>query len=432
MNTKKIIFIAIGIFIVAIWCLKGCTDKEHSNNFSATRPVVVTYDSDQMEGVMLNMVMDHSKSMIGYLDIKGNEADNINFASTVGKLLSNFEYKFNSKCRIFCGKKEMDKRDFMDEMKDYNYITGNSSEIHEMIGNCIEEYVNDTSVCVIVSDLVMSFGPSVLQQKKDMYYNKNKLDNLSQEIYNAVFKAKKNDFHIMIMQYTSDFNGNYYYTYTENDINTDKYYKNKLMKNRPYYLMLIGKKEHLVAIYDNCAEVPERLYTSFDIEESSESKAIALEVLDKNWQKGEDAKSTPGEFYTENNLNNKQTEVNITYDNFVLPKYIQEKDLRITVSADFKVKDTKYSNNKLSFTLVSPEFDNMKKKTTVAITVSYENLIDWEEITISDDIKKEPDEIEGKTWEIEKIFERIDEVYFEEGRESEHIISKAEIMFVKE
>lgn len=429
MNTKKMLLIGAGVFVVIMMTL-GLFETTYNNSFTATRPEVV--ETENGKSITLNMVVDHSGSMRGYTDLTGLNAEKLNFVSNVCDLLTSFESKFKSNSTVYCGENTYNKvGDFSKELSNNNIFQGGATEIGDLITNCIEKQVSDTSICAVVSDMVLSYGLNVLRTKgRD--YNKIQLeDGLGHTIYEAATIAKDKGYDIIIMKYTSDFNGKYYYDCTENNLNSHKPYQGKLMQDRPYYIMLIGKKECILAVYEKCIKECDALYTSFEFEEGDKAENITIEHENKAWLIGNDPSSMTSAIYTKNDLRNTQTEFFITYENFVLPKYIKSNSLTIKATENFTVKDKEYKNNTLSFTLVSPEFDKMNTKNEVVITVSYKRPTNWEHISIKNDVNQPLDSLKDKTWGVSKIFENIDKAYFEDEHPSENQVSTAIINFIK-
>lgn len=431
MDTKKMLLI-VGGAIFAIYILFNIFigGEKFSNSFVATRPEVVK--TENVDKFVMNMIVDGSGSMRGYTDLAGLNAEKQNFVSNVCNLLTSFESKFKSNSTTRCGNNTYNTvGEFSRKLRNDNIFNGGATEIGDLIKNSVEEHVSDTSVCAIVSDMVLSYGIKVLSAK-GIDYNTNQLDGLGHAIYDAATKAKDEGYDIMIMKYTSDFNGRYYYDCTENNLNTNNPYRGKLMEDRPYYIMLIGKKEYILAVYEKCIKECDDLYTSFEFEEGKDAEEITIEENgSKHWLKGDNPLNAPGVMYTEHDLRATETEFNITYENFVLPKYIKKNDLTIEATEGFNVKDTKYKNNTLSFTIVSPEFDKMNSKNEVEITVSYNKSTDWEHISIKNDVNQPLEELEGKTWAVSTIFENIDKAYFEDEHPSENQVSTARIKFIK-
>lgn len=431
MDTKKMLLI-VGGAIFAIYILFNILfgGEKFSNSFVATRPEVVK--TENVDNFVMNMVVDGSGSMRGYTDLAGLNAEKQNFVSNVCNLLTSFKSKFKSNSTIHCGNNTYNTvGDFSKKLSNDNIFNGGATEIGDLIKNSVEEHVSDTSVCAIVSDMVLSYGISVLKEKgRD--YNIIQLDGLGHAIYDAATNAKDMGYDIIIMKYTSDFNGQYYYDCTENNLNTYKPYRGKLMKDRPYYIMLIGKKEYILAVYEKCIKECDALYTSFEFKEGKDAEEIKIEENGTKhfWLTGNDPSSKPG-IYTEYDLHDSKSEFNVTYDNFVLPKYIKTENLTIEATEGFNVKDRKYKNNTLSFTLVSPEFDKMNTKNEVVITVSYKRPTNWEHISIKNDVDQPLEELEDKTWAVSTIFENIDKAYFEDEHPSENQVSTSIINFNK-
>ena len=431
MDTKKMLLIGGGVLLAIYILFNIIVDNEPSNSFVATRPEVV--EAENVDKFAMNMIVDGSGSMRGYTDLTGLNAEKQNFVSNVCNLLTSFDSKFKSNSTVFCGTKTYNSvEDFSKKLSNENIFKGGATELGDLIMNSIEKYVCDTSVCAIVSDMVLSYGLDVLRAKGEDY-NKNQLDGLGHAIYNAATKAKDEGYDIMIMKYTSDFNGRYYYDCTENNLNTNNPYRGKLMEDRPYYIMLIGKKEYILAVYEKCIKDCDDLYTSFEFKEGKNADEIIIEENGTKhfWLKGNKPSSDAGVIYTEYDLHESKSEFDVTYENFVLPKYIKTKNITIEATENFRVKDTKYKNNTLCFTLVSPEFNKMNTKNEVVITVSYESSTDWEHISIKNDVDLPLDSLKGKTWAVSTIFENIDKAYFEDEHPSVNQVSTAIINFYK-
>jgi hypothetical protein len=72
--------------------------------------------------------------------------------------------------------------------------------------------------------------------------------------------------HIVVLQYLSDFNGKYYCNCSENVAPYTNKYTGTLMKERPYYFILMGSEKNLKSVLENqCFVKYNNIYTSFDL-----------------------------------------------------------------------------------------------------------------------------------------------------------------------
>lgn len=434
MDTKKIIVIAIGI-LLAVVAILGILDKDpkevYSGNFTTTLPVEENNVAAVAGLNSLVMLVDHSGSMKGYVDHRGHDVENNKFISTCSDFLTNVESKCNTVCSVSYNGKMLDKDTFRDILRTNRAFERGSTKVDELIAEACR-YANDTSACVILSDMVLSYGIIVLKEE-GKNYNRESLDGLHSEIYSEVTKVKDAGYHIMIVQYLSDFNGEYYYTYTENDLNKNKHYKGKLMSNRPYYMMLVGKKEYLLELYNKCMKKSEFVYTSFDVQEGKDFHGFSIDEKDNRyWIKCEADIQETGTFYTEEDYGEEITEFNVVYNGFVLPEYIKEKDISLSVTEGFECYNVSYDKEKksLGYILKLPKHNTIKKQEVCVKTIVEQNVA-WEDVTMLDDVDKELKDIEGKTWAFSTIVNAIDEAYFGEGkREASKVVSTAKIKFI--
>ena len=122
------------------------------------------------------------------------------------------------------------------------------------------------------------------------------------------------------------------------------------------------------------------------------------------------------------------------YPNFILPKYIKNENIQVKVSAGAAVLDKNYdiATQQLAFSVETPAFDLMKKKTIIEISVVYNTLGGWNDTSIKDDVNINVAELEGKTWCIKSVIDALDAAYFGNSeRNANVVISSSEIIFIK-
>lgn len=446
MSIKKLILISIGVVILASVVIGIITpDSKYSNNFKASYPEVL--EPTNIPGFptlsQVDVIVDFSGSMRGFIDYSGvnnGAVDNSNFISTVSDFLTEYESNFKAKSIVYCGTKKYGKDEFREGMRNKGIFHGGTTELDKLIEKTVS-MASDTSVSVLLSDMVLSYGPNVIRTSKNPRYNKDALDGLSSAVKSCITKAKDKGLDIMLVQYLCDFSGQYYYNYLENLPSNRSDYNGALMKNRPYYFMLIGKKEYLVNLYDKCVKKAEYVYTSFDVAENPNGKkAFSIaEKKNKNgvnyWEQGTEETESPGTFVTKLDLEGEKNAFAVRYDNFILPTFINGCD--IVVNTDFgHIEDMVYDANSktLTYTYCLPNFEKLKNADNIAsIDVMYNSSANkCDAISLDDDVNMELAKLEGKTWSVSAVVSAIDGVYYgKRGREACITVSRTKLIFKK-
>lgn len=450
---KKIIFIGLGVlllFYIVLQCTSKDPREKYSGNFKVTLP---TLGDGESTGTLkrVYMVVDDSKSMLGYLDMQKTESSDStkesNFIFNISKFLNNFKYKYNGNAEVCCGETNNynDVEKFLKGLRENSktLLKNNSTFVDELIKTACGE-VNDTTVSVVVSDMVLSWGPNRLENE-GYDFNRRDLENgLKGQVNNAALEVKTKGYDIMIVKYDCDFNGHYYYNNRENRNdkgNKEHLFDNKLMRNRPYYLMFIGKKEFLVNLYNDCLEESDFVYTSFGLKEGKESEYRIAEKNTKRWTKCEAKDTMTGTFYCDKDYKNEVTEFEVEYDKFILPRYINIDSIRVHVSDScFKIKEYSYnySKNKFRYTLVLPKHNEINKP-EIEVKIILKHNINPSSITIMEDVATKEnvndmlERLKGKTWGFSAIIDAIDDAYYgKDKREESIVISRAKIKFIND
>lgn len=447
---KKIIFIGLGVlllFYIVLQCTSKDPREKYSGNFKVTLP---TLGDGESTGTLkrVYMVVDNSKSMLGYLDMQKTESSDStkesNFIYNISTFLNNFKYKYNGNAEVCCSEMYNDVEFLTALRKERNkLLKADSSFVDELIKKACGE-VNDTTVSVVVSDMVLSWGSNRLENE-GYDFNRRDLENgLKGQVNKAALEVKTKGYDIMIVKYDCDFNGHYYYNNRENRNdkgNKEHLFDNKLMRNRPYYLMFIGKKEFLVNLYNDCLEESDFVYTSFGLKEGKESEYRIAEKNTKRWTKCEAKDTMTGTFYCDKDYKNEVTEFEVEYDKFILPRYINIDSIRVHVSDRcFKIKEYSYnySKNKFRYTLVLPKHNEINKP-EIEVQIILKHNINPSSITIMEDVATKEnvndmlERLKGKTWGFSAIIDAIDDAYYgKDKREESIVISRAKIKFIND
>lgn len=415
MNSKtKIILIIVGVILAGYVINKMVKkEKEYNNNFTAYIPKDEATIKTEIKSLYL--YIDFSGSMRGYVDFGGvanSQNANSTLISTVSNFLDNIESEYSIQTKSICGDNSFLKDEFRNAMEDRTVFNGGTTILHKMIAEKAAK-ANSKDVIAIVSDMVLSFGKPKLIEQNDNHYNKHHLDGLASAIHGAMTKVKSSGLDILLMQYYSDFNGNFYYNYTENIEDGDAY-KNRLMKNRPFYIMLIGKKDVLKSILaKDCLKDAEQIYSSFTLsEEDLEAKAFEVEDKSGYWIKGDKASATSAGFWTSTNLKDNTTEYAISCHDVVIPPYLDKENL-IASSVNGETTNLKYDkeNNSLSFTFTTVPYKDLANNDSISVEIRSKRNLWGKESSISDDRDQKDKDIQGKTWGFESIINAIDEAF---------------------
>ncbi len=256
---KKVLVIFIGTVIMG--ALFICCHGAHSNGEkkggaketsdqtpSAASPSNTNQIGAHVEAV--DIYVDASGSMKGYIDgVQGK------LKEVVPLLIPNLTNcdrmglcKENIKCYTIYNKKPKlkDTDTFGPSITNASIFNGQSTEVHEMFKVVADEVVNNPNhVGIIVSDCILSFSGNELKNNKEKNYND--IAVLRTEVTQAMTVLYNKGMNVCIVKYTSDFNGNYYYDYHNQKLSSAK---NQTMKKRPFYLVLVGKRELVDAMFN--------------------------------------------------------------------------------------------------------------------------------------------------------------------------------------
>lgn len=415
---KKLLWIPVGV-VLLIFIIKGIVTPEsrYGSNFTAEVPVLEKGKSSSMK--KLELYIDFSKSMRGFIDFSQlpNSYDaSGTMKSTITKFLDNVEAEYGIVTKSICGNKTYDKNQFRKALDNKTIFNSDVTLLQQFIEDKVE-YVNDSSVIAIVSDMVLSYGKDkLLRVEKDTFYNHNQLDALVSTIHSAMKKVKTKGCDVILLQYLSDFNGKYYCNYTEN-IKGGNAYKNMLMKDRPYYMLLIGMKEDLKNLLANeCLIKADNVYASFGLDNDFVETSFDIEEKkENNWTKGDDSDGGTGVFWTTTDLGDYKTVFSISCDSFLIPSYLNANKLhaignQYVSNVMFTDGDYDAKSRTLKFNVQLQSFEKLNRESDIVIDLFCDNS--WvKECNLSDDVNQPLDTLKKRTWEIEKLVNAIDEAF---------------------
>lgn len=413
---KKLLWIPIGI-VLSILIIKEIVTPEprYGSDFIAEVPATEQGKYTSMK--KLELYIDFSKSMRGFIDFSqlpnSNDASGT-MKSTITKFLDNVEAEYGIVTKSICGNRTYDKNRFRGALDNRTIFNSDVTLLQQFIEDKVK-HVNDSTVITIVSDMVLSYGKAKLLSERDTFYNHNQLDALVSTIHSAMKTVKKKGCDVILLQYLSDFNGKYYCNYTEN-IKEGRAYENMLMKDRPYYMLLIGVKENLKALLaDECLMKAENVYSSFGLENHFVETSFEIdEKKENNWTKGDDS-SEKGVFWTTADLGDYKTVFSVSCDSFLIPSYLNADKLhaignQYVSNVMLTVGDYDAKSRKLKFNVQLQSFKQLDRKSDIVIDFFCDNS--WvKECNLSDDVNQPLDSLKKKTWEIEKLVDAIDEAF---------------------
>jgi hypothetical protein len=234
MNKFKIL---CGLIILATFASCSCSSDPR---LEITPSVPMQTATSHIDAV--DIYIDCSGSMKGYVSFAARDAATANqaFKSIVPTFANNVLRVFSNEPDIYKIKDLEETKvrltTFITELNSGRIFGGAATELHAIIPNIIAKMQNDTidKVYVLITDGVLSYGPTILRSNR-MYNLLNKY-NLQALLHTSL--VTDTTLSLTIVKYLSNFNGDYYYTCKE-----EVDYRDKLLGNRPFYFLILGKKE---------------------------------------------------------------------------------------------------------------------------------------------------------------------------------------------
>lgn len=414
---KKVLLIPIAIGILVFIVAELLKKEDSGNKFEMVVPEISKEGNKGMKG--FTMYLDNSVSMKGYLDFSsmanGNEA-NATFIRTLSNFMDNVKSSYQIEPICYCGEDSYDRRSFLKGMENFSIFKGNVTELHKSIISLISA-ATDSTVSVFVSDMILSYGKQTLLSK-GKFYNKQQLEQLGAYVHDAMTDAKDKKLDVLLLQYYSDYNGSYYCNFTENLVQNS--FVNTLMKERPYYMLVIGNKEDIKGLCSNDAfPKPSNVYASFDMPVPNKRTSYEISCKEGNvaWIVGNPdpkyAKVT-GTIMTNANYGNATSKLEISYSNFEIPGYVNlREDGKLSPKWDDRIFEnvelvSDVNTNKQTMHVTLKPHNKLETTSGAWIKLCSDN--DWIDNATTDDDTKTTD-ISKKSFGLSTIVSNINKVY---------------------
>lgn len=397
--------IGIGIAIIA-----GGSDNQHGNKL--TMKYLDNTGQIGTKTTEVKLFLENSMSMKGYVERQQNlTLDSMIFEKIVGEYVSKFGRK-DYRTTWQCGNKEGKTTSelYQNGISNGSIFSGGGSPLQKYIED-IGLQANDTTISIFISDLVFSMSNSEMQGNAQSI--KQNLPKLQTLLKDALLKLEKNNIELLIIQYLSDFNGTYYYNYTNNMRPCS--FRGREMKNRPFYVVVFGTEQNLKSlIADDILPKFNRLWVTFDIAEADMKTQDVQTQPDEHWYwydyDPEGTDSIPFSFWTDTDWEQQCSKVNLKFDKTITTPPYSESIWEATTNSKCVSNINKVSEKEIIVNFI--QFDKLNDQEQVNIYFT-SNRYDWQQYSISDDIlpNNRISELEEKTWEFNKLMETIQEVY---------------------
>ncbi len=437
---KKIIIIVV-VLAVVFSVINAIIPRGSIGNKCEMKVYQPTTTMDNtLKGKHFVLLMDNSGSMKGYMDFAS--ATNPNefktakrtAISTISAILDNVKEATGKEAVTYCGNIMRAPNDFIKDFQNSTLFSGATTELAEMMSDAAEK-ANDTTIVGLFSDLILSAGKAMTLT--DIDYNLHHLKDLEAGIHKAAMDVKEKGLDIAIVPYESDFNGTYYYTYRE--VRRDELL-DKRMERRPYYIVLIGKKELLQAMIDKCLKVSSNDKEIFSTvcrekgDSTNETFTISPISTPSPWIIG-DPKNSPKStsdkitIWTKANLKKAQGEFKISYETLPIPYFAYTKIEAVGYNNSQTISTIK-DISKTSCVLELKPYDTLPKQGVAKFNLVVDNTL-WNDTTrvLVDDYTADIKNMKGKTWGLDAFMSGIIKAY--DITDSTFVLAEIEIKILK-
>ena len=406
MKTKKLLFplaMTIAIGFVAI-SFASCTDhgkklemkclKEDCNTASLRPRVLIT--------------LENSMSMKGYVAKESNvEYPNMTFKSVVGDLVSQLntkDFPTQWQCGVKSGKSLDDL--YSKGIKDGSIFAGGDTPLEDYFRE-VGEKANDSTVAMFVSDMVFSMSTGKMRSNPEAI--KSALPDLQTLVKNELRKLEKSNIHLLLVQYTSDFNGKYYYNYTNNM--KPCAFKKEVMHGRPYYILAFGSQDNLKSLLGaNVLPKSDKLWATFTLDDSDYTTQSVTAIDNQYWYiDPEGLDELALSYLPKADWEEQKTEINISFapikGRAFLNSNWEPRSESHAINSIHRVSDSEIEIQFIPYC-------NIGWQENVSISLIAKRD-DWKNSSIENDVLTCEDiqELEGKTWAFDKIMESLISVY---------------------
>ncbi len=430
---RTILYIVLGVVLIAV--LISIFRKNEPQYGTKAQVIIPKTEASQSIIKGVTFIIDNSGSMRGYVDFSGNkeqfkDAKKALLAKT-GEFMGNCDSKLHAKTKAICNGKVYNTAQTLSSLSNYSAFSGPITEVQQLIELASENAKGDSTLCVVVSDLILSYGSKTLTAKGDKYYNKHSLDDLNISVRNEFKRLNDEGKGVLIAKYEGDFNGKYYYNYTENQ--EPSKFKDTLMTKRPFYFMVIGKTE---AIKDLCNKgcLPmdyKEIFSSLKLEDSdktTEKYTISQPTDQPQWILGcpnvKNEANAAGNVYSVSmtkNLKNAVSTFDFSFDSFEIPAYINSK---LTPEFDkTQLESVSALNNNSSFTVTTVPYEKLSKVNMVTIRFYSPRFVSYHSSSTDDDVNVTLSAIESRTWGFDAVVRALYDAYGIHENDNNYVMS---------
>ena len=440
MKYKALIIAVVAVVVIILLNISTPPPVIHGNKWEVETSKVTPATDNAIRLSTVYVNVDNSGSMKGYVDFSGYPQVNNNFVANVTRPLDYFKNHYKSYLDIQCGSTRTDDiLNFTNRLNNGSILTGAVTELDKMI-LAASRQVSDTTISILVSDLLLSAGHQAIIKANDHYLTIHKLPELGSTIRTSLMDAKS--IGVLILQYYSDFNGNYYYNCTENTENR-AFYRGNLLHNRPYYLMVLGTHKMLKDLLANQIFADyKNIYASFGLDASDMQKGHYKPSAESAfvWQYDNSAEDPNGEImgtlWTNTDMGNVQDVFTVSFDRFDIPAFVGKQyeigDYSLDPVID-NVRDISASGQpNLKFEIKMKPFNQLPDSAEAEFTLVCKT--DWAvSATIDNDADiNNVEELEGKTFGLSTIIKNIDDVYYGLNQRQPEVVARVRFKIAKE
>lgn len=412
MNNKnrKIFLILLAIVVGVVLVVLSISDDKHHGN-KLTMSYLNTEKSEVMNEKFHAIIeIENSVSMKGFVvPRQGMNCLNMTFEPTIGDLVSNLNHDTTISSTKWCcgsrsGKSTSDL--YNNGLKEGRIFTGSSTQLEQYISK-VGSKANDSVVAMFVSDMVFSLA----QMNGDACKIVNNVNKLKTLVTDSLKGLESKKIHLLMLQYTSDFNGQYYYNCTNNLRSCS--FRGELLKKRPYYVLVFGTKQNLnYLVTQNKLPKCENMWSTYTFDESNYTSQGLNTYPDKHWKNFDQDQANPVfTFWTDNDWEMQTSEVEIELTQTIkLPDFLENWQPVCDSRAVSCVTKISGSDTKIKVSVKS--FDQLAREEDVEIKL-ISSRSSWDACNIDDDILPLDSVrlLDGKTWGFSYLMEAIKDVY---------------------
>lgn len=403
-KNRKIVLILLAIVLVVVIIAAIINPgSEHGNQLTMN---YLTEQQNSSGKFSVHLELENSGSMKGFMLRNRNvEYNNLVFIKNVKDLVSNLENDTNISLTWKCGNRNGCDYNSLDQqgLENGTIFSGGTSLLQNYIKN-LSENANDSVVTMFISDMVFS-----VNNANDIHKVKAEVDNnLLPDVKNALQKAKSNKIELLMIQYTSDFNGDYYYNYQY----PQPVYRNQkvTLEQRPYYVLVFGTKQNLnyLVTKDKLPKC-EKMWATYTFDSNYESQDLNTSP-DKHWNNYDpEPENSVFTFWTQEDWEEQISEVEIELTKSIeLPSFLENWQPICDSKAVSSV--TRISDTIIQVSV--KRFDQLAREEDVEIKL-ISSRSSWDDCSIENDVLPldSVQLLEGKTWAFSYLMETIKEVY---------------------